>query len=253
MKGIYYVIQKQKTYREREREREERLLMNFVIICDFDGTITKMDTGQALLNELADGDWKKYDELVIKGEIGTRQALIKQYGLVATTEEEYTTIVQSIKVDETFIGFFDWIKKKEISFYVISDGFQSYIEKIFRNHGIDPTEITILSNEMEIKDNKIELKFNTEPCEHGCANCKISHVKKLKERYDKVIYIGDGLSDILPAKKCADIIFARKNKDLSHVLEGDKRLINFSNFNEIKREIMNYPTLKDGVFKKTFK
>lgn len=212
--------------------------MNFVIICDFDGTITKKDTGQALLNELADGDWKKYDELVIKGEIGTREALIKQYGLVKTTEDEYDTIVQSIKVDETFTDFFEWIKKKNISFYIISDGFRSYIEKILRNNGIDPTEIPILSNEMEIKDNRVALKFNTEACEHGCANCKISHVKKLKERYDKVIYIGDGLSDILPAKKCADVIFARKNKDLSNILEGDNRLVKFSNFNEIQREII---------------
>ncbi|NPD89533.1 MAG: hypothetical protein HGN29_12510, partial [Asgard group archaeon] len=53
----------------------------------------------------------------------------------------------------------------------------------------------------------------------------------------KIIYIGDGLSDIFPARSLADIIFAKENEDLAKELEGDSRLIIFSDFLDIKKKL----------------
>ncbi len=212
--------------------------MNYVICCDFDGTITLRDTGKELLTSLTDKDWQYYDKLVINGEIGTRAALIKQWGMIDyTTMEEINSIVNKNTIDPTFKGFYQWVIKNNLKFLIVSDGFKSYIQKILQNHQITIPDEKIKANDMRLVDNKISLSFLTDQCEHGCANCKYSHVKELQKGDTKIIYIGDGLSDIFPAKELANVIFAKEKEDLANKLKGDERLIVFSNFDQIKKEI----------------
>ncbi len=90
---------------------------------------------------------------------------------------------------------------------------------------------------MELVNGRIELLFLTQQCEHGCANCKFSYVKQLKDSGLKIIYIGDGLSDIFPAKELGDIIFAKEDEDLAKELIDDSRLIVFSDFSDIKEQL----------------
>ena len=209
--------------------------MNIAICCDFDGTITLTDTGKEMLTSLTTKDWQYYDKLVINGEIGTRAALVKQWGMIEhTTMDEIFEIVDRIKIDPTFLDFYNWIKKNGIFFIILSDGFHTYITRILENHGIDSEKLVIKANDMELVDNKIHLKFLTDNCEHDCANCKYSQVLKIKEEHDKVVYIGDGLSDILPSEKLADYIIAKRNEDLAKKLHEDPRLVEFSNFKDIQ-------------------
>ncbi|MFW9852780.1 MAG: MtnX-like HAD-IB family phosphatase [Candidatus Thorarchaeota archaeon] len=212
--------------------------MNVVICCDFDGTITLADTGKILLTNLTDKDWHYYDELVIKGEMGTREALVIQWGMIEkATTEEINKIVDGIEIDPSFIKFFGWIKKVGIEFLILSDGFKTYINRILKNHKIQIAEKDIRSNDMRLVGGKFKLKFLTPECEHNCANCKYSQVKQFKDKGNKIIYIGDGLSDIFPARELADIIFAKENEDLARELKNDSRLITFNNFSDIKEII----------------
>lgn len=212
--------------------------MHYAICCDFDGTITLMDTGKALLTELTDKNWYHYDDLVIKGKMGTREALVNQWGMIEkTTMSDINKIVDEIKVDPTFIEFYEWTKKISLKFIIVSDGFITYIERILSNTEIPEDEFEIKANDMKLDDGKIKLEFLTAQCTHDCANCKYSHVKQLKDSGYKIIYIGDGLSDIFPARSLADIIFAKENEDLAKELEGDSRLIIFSDFLDIKKKL----------------
>lgn len=214
--------------------------MNYVICCDFDGTITLKDTGKELLNTLTDKDWQYYDKLVIEGEIGTRAALVRQWGMIDyTTMEDIDSIVGKIEIDPSFRDFYNWIKSENLQFLIISDGFRTYIKKILQNHQINIPNHQIRANDMKLKDNKIALEFLTEQCVHGCANCKYSHVNNLRKENSKIIYIGDGLSDIFPARELADIIFARENEDLAIKLANDERLRVFSDFNQIRDEMLD--------------
>lgn len=126
------------------------------------------------------------------------------------------------------------MKEHNIHFIVVSDGFQEYIEEILEKEEIDSSSMDIRANNVKIVNNSLVLSFITEECEHGCANCKYSHVLDYKKKGNKIIYIGDGLSDILPARELADVIFAKEGEDLAKKLKGDPRVIEFSNFEEIK-------------------
>ncbi|MHA1687303.1 MAG: MtnX-like HAD-IB family phosphatase [Candidatus Heimdallarchaeaceae archaeon] len=212
--------------------------MKSVIFCDFDGTITLEDTGKKILSTFTQKDWRCYDKLVIDGVIGTRDALQKQYGLIERISfEELTSIVDSIPIDPSFQSFLDWIKENGIGFIIVSDGFKQYIEEIFSSHNISYEDLDIRANSMDIIDGKVVISYLTSPCEHGCANCKYTHVKHFKDRGYKVIYIGDGLSDILPARELADLIFARAGGDLAVKLASDERLVTYTNFDQIRKNI----------------
>lgn len=212
--------------------------MPIAICCDFDGTITSMDTGKALLSNLTKEDWQAVDKFVIDGQIGTREALIKQWGMIEhTTWEEIFTIVDTIKIDPSFHDFYNWVIQKNLKFIILSDGFHKYINRILNDHEIKVESSDILANDVDLIRHKLKLSFNTPKCDHGCANCKYSHVLKLKNEGYKIIYVGDGLSDIFPSAELADIIYARNNEDLAKKLEGDKRLQVFDSFSEIKEDI----------------
>lgn len=208
--------------------------MQIAICCDFDGTITLEDTGKVLLTSLTDKDWQFYDKLVINGEIGTREALVNQWGMIEKTSlDEINMLVDKIKIDPTFIDFYNWVKEKNFKFIIVSDGFKSYINRIFKNHQIHIPEEDIKANDMKLIANKISLDFLTSECSHDCANCKFSHVQKIKNQNFKIIYIGDGLSDIFPAQRLADVVFAKEEEDLAKVLKDDTRLHTFSKFTDI--------------------
>ncbi len=154
-----------------------------------------------------------------------------------TSWEEIFAIVDTMKIDPSFYDFYNWVIEKNLKFIILSDGFQKYINRILEHNEIEVESLDILANDVDLVDNKLELTFNTPECVHGCANCKYSHVLKLKDEGYKIIYIGDGLSDILPAVELADIIYAKKNEDLANKLAGDSRLIVFETFSKIKKDI----------------
>ncbi len=215
--------------------------MKLAIVCDFDGTITQRDTGKELLSKLTAKDWESYDQFVISGEMGTREALQHQWGMIENTSaKEVFSIVDEIEIDPFFKELYELIQQKNWGFVIVSDGFLSYIKRILNRNGIMDENISIKANDFEIVKGKILLKFLTESCEHGCANCKFTHVTELREQGFTIIYIGDGLSDILPAKSLADYIFAKKDEDLAKNLKGDKRLKTFKTLKEVKNDLLTF-------------
>ena len=215
--------------------------MKLAIVCDFDGTITQRDTGKEILSKLTTKDWEYYDQFVISGEMGTREALQHQWGMIENTSvKEVFSIVDKIEIDPFFKELYELIQQKNWSFVIVSDGFLSYIRRILDKNGLIDDNISIKANDFEIVKGKIHLKFLTESCEHGCANCKYTHVTELKEQGFTIIYIGDGLSDIFPAKSLADYIFAKKDEDLAKNLKGDKRLKTFKTLKEVKNELLTF-------------
>ena len=68
-------------------------------------------------------------------------------------------------------------------------------------------------------------------CLNKSGTCKCSVIKKLKEKYKKVLYIGDGQSDFCAADK-ADILFA-KGSLLKYCKTNNISSIEFENFNDI--------------------
>ena len=207
---------------------------NYQFFCDFDGTITKEDTLNKFLCLYADKKWLDIEDDWIKGKIGSKECIEKQMQLFDNVDENsLNEFIDSIEIDETFSDFCFFLKSQDIDFYIVSDGFDYFIERILKKYNI--VGVKIFSNKLEIKDGKFITyfpNFNKE-CTPGSEVCKCNVIKSNRIVTKQVLYAGDGLSDFCAAKN-ADFLFA-KGKLLQYGKSTHlKNLIEFNTFAEIK-------------------
>lgn len=205
---------------------------NAIIVCDFDGTISKKDGINLFLEEFADPEWLDIEDDWVNGRISTCDAMRMQFGTIKNmTEEKLEKFFESVEIDEYFAEFYEKSKKKGIKVVIISDGFEYFIKKILSRYGIN--DIEIYSNSFEFKDGKFAMGFpyKNESCQKKAGTCKCSFIKKFKEFYKTVYYIGDGASDFCPSKK-VDFLFA-KNKLSEYCQKNDIPYIEYTDFNGV--------------------
>ena len=124
-------------------------------------------------------------------------------------------------------------KLEDIDFYIVSDGFDYFIERILKNYNI--SDIKIFSNVLKIKDGKFQTFFPNydQSCTPRSGVCKCNVIKTNRIVTKRVLYAGDGMSDFC-ASKNADFLFAKgrlleycKNTKIDNMIE-------FNSFKEIK-------------------
>ncbi len=212
-------------------------MKNYQFFCDFDGTITKEDTLNKFLRIYANVEWTDIEDKWIRGEIGSKQCIEEQMQTFPLMEEKTVNdFIDSIEIDETFPDFLDYIKSENIDFYIVSDGFDFFIEKILARYKIK--DLKIFSNKLEFKNGrfKTDFPFFTQECERKSGVCKCNVIKSNRIVTKRILYAGDGLSDFCAAKN-ADFLFAKGS-----LLEYGKNtqidnLIGFGSFNEIETYI----------------
>ena len=215
---------------------------NIQIFCDFDGTITKKDTLNNFLRLYADEKWLEIEAQWENGEIGSRECLTEQMKFVPDmTEEKLEKFLSSIEIDEYFREFLDLIKEYNIDFYIVSDGFDYFINKVLEKNGI--RGLKIFSNRLTFSDGKFLTGFpyNEADCSISAGVCKCNIIKKYANVTKPVFYIGDGVSDFC-ASKTADVLFA-KGRLLEYCKKNniaEKGLIRISSFKDVSQFLQNY-------------
>jgi len=205
------------------------------IYCDFDGTITKHDAVNTFFEMYAPKEWLEYEALWVAGKITSKENAIKQVGLLSgVTQKQLSEYINSIQIDEYFLDFIKFVRKENIKFTILSDGFDMFINKTLEKHGI--TNIPVYANHL-IYDNgkfRIEFPYHNSLCDIGAGMCKCEKVKEAE-----FCYIGDGTSDLCVAQK-ADVLFATK-KLRKYCDENALKYFSFDTFKDIK-EIIEYNT-----------
>ncbi len=72
-------------------------------------------------------------------------------------------------------------------------------------------------------------------CKNNSGTCKCYALKKLKEKHDKVIYIGDGTSDFCVAPR-ADYLFAKKSL-AEFCKKNDIKYFEYENYFDVVKKI----------------
>ncbi len=203
-----------------------------LVIFDFDNTITKFDTLDDIIERFSiNKDWVLVEKAWKQGKIGSRECLEIQLGKVKITRENLIRYLSAIKLDKDFKKLINLLKKKGIKFIILSDNFSFIINKILRNNGV--RGLKIYANKLKFNKDRLLLSF---PHENAsclrCGHCKKSNLPKNNFR-DKIIYIGDGLSDVCPVKQ-SDMVFA-KGSLLKHLKKIKKGCIPINNLGKVYR------------------
>ncbi len=195
-----------------------------ILFIDFDGTISKKDVIDRILEQFADKRWVDIEELWTSGKIGSRECLQKQFALVKVSPAELDEFLDTLELDEGFLPLLRFCNDSGIDVHIISDGFDYYIrqllEKNISNRQLREN-LTVSANRLISNGRnswRTEFPYFENVCGDGCATCKPAVIKLKNPFAAPVIFVGDGLSDRFAAQ-CADIVFA-KNKLSEFCLEN---------------------------------
>jgi len=202
--------------------------MDKVIFIDFDGTITKVDTCQAMVESFAGDGWEEINRLWEEKKISTRECANRTFELFRAGLEDIEELIQDIEIDDYFLEFSVMCRKNNYPIYILSDGYDFIIEKILTKYNAD---LPYYANKLFYDGQfHIECPWHNQTC-GTCGTCKSNLMNTLRKPDAQTVYIGDGYSDTCPAAK-ADIVFA-KGSLYKFCLEQGIKAIHYNNFGDI--------------------
>jgi len=213
-----------------------------LMLCDFDGTVSTRDVGHEVIKRFMAGDWVEIDEAYTAGEIGSMAAYRRIASLLRVSREEMEQYTSSISgLDPHFREFYRFCRGKGYEIKIVSDGLDFYIDFILKRYGFE--DIEFHSNVIRFHENSsvtIEFPRFNEKCAK-CGTCKSLLLQQYRRRYDTIIYIGDGYSDVCPSQH-ADLVFG---KDILYekCLSKEKACIYYRDFRDVREFLEKDPCL----------
>jgi 2-hydroxy-3-keto-5-methylthiopentenyl-1-phosphate phosphatase len=206
-----------------------------LIQCDFDSTIAAEDISFMLLDAFADGDWRQFLELYRERKIPVGVFSSETFGLVKADEQtmlDYILRQNKAEIRDGFGNLLEYCAKRGFKFVIVSNGLGFYIEAILKNLGVDGIEV--YAAETEFDRNGLKVRYFGPDGSQLQDNFKKAYVELFHGQGYRVIYIGDGLSDRIPASQ-ADYIFARDDLLAGCLEEKKPNCTPFNDLNDVVR------------------
>jgi 2-hydroxy-3-keto-5-methylthiopentenyl-1-phosphate phosphatase len=187
-----------------------------VVFLDFDGTISRRDAIDAILETFASEKWLEIEERWRSGQIGSRECLRKQMGLVRATADELNELLDSVDVDDGFATLLETCASYGVAAYILSDGFDYCIRRILSRPSLGLArllrDVRIFSSHLERSHGNwvVGFPYFEQICAHGCATCKPALMDMLNSSGALRFFVGDGLSDKYAALN-ADFVLAKNS------------------------------------------
>lgn len=182
---------------------------DWIVFCDFDGTITTRDTCDAVLSAFASPVWRELDERFHAGELSGRECMALQFASVTASEDQVAQfLLDHIRLDPALPRLVECLEAASIPLYIVSDGFDLASAALLEAAGLG--HIPRFSNHIEFSPQgaRVTFPYRRDDCVSGGGNCKCSHVRSLAMGR-QVMIIGDGYSDRCFAR-LADLVFAKR-------------------------------------------
>jgi 2-hydroxy-3-keto-5-methylthiopentenyl-1-phosphate phosphatase len=183
-----------------------------ILFLDFDGTITRRDAVDAILEAYADRKWLSLEAEWRAGRMGSRDCLRSQMALVRATRKQLDALLEGIEVDEGLAALLETCAAHNIPAHIISDSFDYCIGRILGRAGSGRPSLmsSICASHLEPEGRqwRTEFPFFHQSCGHGCATCKPAVMRLLNGTNAPAIFVGDGISD-QHAVESADLVFAK--------------------------------------------
>jgi 2-hydroxy-3-keto-5-methylthiopentenyl-1-phosphate phosphatase len=210
-----------------------------VIQCDFDGTITEEDQAFLLLDAFASGNWRQLLAEYREGKISVGDFNTRAFAMVKEDRQTLVNFVkQTAKIRPGFHELVAYCRREGIQFTIVSNGLDFYINTILTDIGLD--NIEVFSAQAQFASTGITVKYIGPDGVHLDSDFKETYTRLFLTKGYRVVYVGNGLSDIYPAKH-AHWIFAR-DELLDLCKQTKLNCLPFVDFNDVLR---NLKRLKD--------
>ncbi len=206
--------------------------MNTLVQCDFDGTVTERDVSFFLLDNFADSSWRQLLEEYKNSNmsVGTFNRLA--FGMIKADKQTLLDFVLKsgkIKIRPGFRELVAYCSERSFEFAIVSNGLDFYIEAILADLGINNIEVFAARSRFNAEGLHTQYIGPDGSILEGCF--KEAHTALFQKKGYRVIYVGNGVSDINPAKMCHHI-FATGDL-LEHCQKANLNCTPFDDLNEV--------------------
>lgn len=215
-----------------------------ILFLDFDGTITRSDAVDAILEVYADPEWLTVEAEWRAGRLGSRDCLQAQMGLVRASRQQLDSLLDEIEIDQGLTSLLELCAAHDIPAHIISDGFDYCIRRIlFRANKRVHSLLRggrVCAGRLEARGNlwRTEFPFFQQTCAHGCATCKPAVMRLLNRANAPAIFVGDGLSDKY-AVESADLVFA-KNALAAYCSENSVEHTSYNTLGDVAQHLSRW-------------
>jgi len=191
-----------------------------ILFLDFDGTVSRRDAVDLILENFASERWLAIEEEWRAGRIGSRDCLRAQMSLVRASSSQLNALLESIELDDGLHALLETCQQRQMTTHIISDGFDHCIRRILACGAQQYPALFDLLREVRICSSQLQpagektwrtdFPYFPRACSHGCATCKPGLMRLLNRTGAPTVFVGDGLSDRYAVAE-ADIVFAKKS------------------------------------------
>jgi len=213
-------------------------VMKTLVQCDFDGTITEEDMGFLLLDSFASEDWRQLLTEYRAGRMSVGYFNTRAFATVKADRQTMLKFVRGkVKIRAGFHELVTCCRRKGFRFVIVSNGLVFYIEAILRDTGVD--NIDILAAQTKFTPEGIEAKYIGPEGNQIQDGFKEAYIRSFLRKGYRLAYIGNGISDTLPAKQ-AHHIFAT-GELLTYCKETNLKCTPFVDLNDVVRGLASLP------------
>jgi 2-hydroxy-3-keto-5-methylthiopentenyl-1-phosphate phosphatase len=222
---------------------QEDTVSDWIILCDFDGTISVEDVTDSLLERHAHPDWMILEERWKSGAIGSHDCMADQIGLIDADRGQLDALFAAMRIDRMFPAFVEAALTAHIPIRIVSDGLDLAIESILARHQLD--HLPISANKIEANGERrwrLSFPHASDDCKVASGMCKCEQVAQARVQKKKVLLIGDGVSDFCAAG-AVDMVFA-KHRLIEHCRAHGLPYIPITSFEDA---LVLLPSLIEGT------
>jgi len=177
-----------------------------LVQCDFDGTITHADVSYMVLDTFADGDWRKLLAEYRAGRITVGEFNTRAFAMVKADRKTLLDFIKSkLKVRAGFSQLVNYCQHRGFKFVIVSNGLDFYIEDILKELGMP--DIEVFAARTEFNPEGVRVRYIGPDGNELQSDFKEAYIRLFISQGYRIIYIGNGVSDLSPARQ-AHHIFA---------------------------------------------
>ncbi len=211
----------------------------YSIFCDFDGTVSVRDVTDVLLETYALPQWREIEEDWRAGRIGSLECMRRQVALLRCSPRQLDALADTVAIDRHFPNFVAACREAGVPVTIVSDGLDSIIRRVLRNHGL--ADLPVRANRLEqLGEGRYALSFPyaQEGCLSASGTCKCALMRALRQPGTQAVLVGDGASDFCAAREVADFVLA-KDALLRQCRELALPHAAYQDFSDVQRLLFN--------------
>ena len=181
------------------------------LLLDFDGTSADQNVAELLLRKFGSHGWSNVRDKFRRGETSLRNYQEEAFRSVEASRREMEKFVgNEASVRTGLVELVRYCSSNDIQVAIVSNGLVFYIQSLLNQYqGLRGLRIFAVGTSNERAAIKFSYPYATANC-FEWGNCKCNVLNLYRDRGYKIVYFGDGISDLCPAR-LADYVYARSS------------------------------------------